>query len=294
MLWVSKALAPAALVVAIIGTTVVVAQPPDRKGGDDKKGRDEKTRDDKRGPAPMGNTTTRPDAAVDAWVKVLVEKIADPHDTVRENARAALVHVGPQAIPTLRKLVDGDDNVKSVAARNVIAMIERGPQLGRPGMGGAGGVGGGAGGIAGFPGGPLGPMGPMGERPPMGPGGERPPMGPGGERPPMGERNPMGRVLGDLNLTEKQEKQVKEIFDSHGKKMMELGEKIREGKLEPMEARASVEKLRADLAKELKEVLNPEQFKKFEAVMQQGPPGPGGRPGGGAPGGPPPGRTERE
>lgn len=107
----------------------------------------------------------------------------------------------------------------------------------------------------------------------------------------MGDRNPLARVLGELNLSEKQEKQVKEIVAAHGKKMMEFGEKIREGKLEPMDARAGFEKLRGELTKELKEVLNAEQLKKFEAAMQGPPPGPGGRPGG--PGGPP-GGPERE
>lgn len=292
MFWLSKGLAPAALVVGMIGTAItVVAQPPDRpdrKGGDDKKGPfDRKGGDDKRGPddrrgpgpmgdRPMGDRPTRPDATVDAWVKVLVEKIADQHDTVRESARAALVHVGPQAIPALRKLADGDDNIKAVAAKNVIAMIERGPQPGRPGVLGGFGGGGGIGGGPGQPGGPGGPGGPG----PMGPGG---PGGPGG----MGERNPLGRVIGELNLSEKQEKQVKEIVAAHGKKMMEFGEKLRDGTVDRQEAREGFDKLRGELTKELKDVLNAEQMKKFEAAMQGPPGGPGGRPGG--PGGPPPG-----
>jgi hypothetical protein len=266
MFWLTKVLAPAALVAAV-GATVVVAQPPERKG------RDEKRDPMSERPAP------RPDAAVDAWVKVLVEKIADPHDTVRDSARAALVHVGPQAVPALKKLADGDDTVKAVAARNVIAMIERGgPQPGRPGRERA-----------------DGPMGPGGERPGAagertGPG-DRPgpggPMGPGG----MGDRNPIARALGELNLTEKQEKQAREIVAAHGKKMMEFGEKLRDGTIDRDAAREGFEKLRGELMKELKGVLDAEQVKKLEAAMSGpggfgGPGGPGGRPGPGGPMGP--------
>jgi hypothetical protein len=243
----------------------------------------------------MGEPGERPapkaDAAVEAWVKVLIEKIADPHDTVRESARTALVHIGPQAIPALRQLAEGSDNVKAVAARNVIGMIERGNQPGR-GFGGQPGFpGGGFGGQPGFPGGPGQPA----ERP--GPGrepapGERP--GQPGERPgfggpPLGERGPFGRVLAELNLNEKQEKQVREIVEAHGKKMAEMFEKIRGGKLDPKDAREELEKLRTELNKELKPVLSDEQMKKFEGMMQRGPFGPGG-PGGERPMGPPPGR----
>ncbi|WP_439621835.1 hypothetical protein [Gemmata sp.] len=273
MFWLTKVLAPAALVAAV-GATVVVAQPPERRGGDDKKGGAErKGRDEKRDPM-SERPAPRPDATVDAWVKVLVEKIADPHDTVRDSARAALVHVGPQAVPALKKLADGDDTVKAVAARNVIAMIERGPQPGRPGRGD--------------------PMGPGGERPGQAgerPGGDRPgpggPMGPGG---PGGGPGGMGRALGELNLTEKQEKQAREIIAAHGKKVMEFGEKLRDGAVDREAAREGFEKLRGELMKELKGVLDAEQVKKLEAAMS----GPGGFGGpGGRPGGPPPGGGRR-
>ena len=109
----------------------------------------------------------------------------------------------------------------------------------------------------------------------------------------MGERNPLTRVLGELKLNEKQEKQVKEIVAAHGKKMMEFGEKLRDGTVDRQEAREGFEKLRGELNKELKEVLDAEQMKKFEAAMQ-GPGGPGGRPGGGRPDAPPPPRPEKD
>ena len=219
MFWVSKVIAPLALVAGIaVTTTVVMAdgdgnQPPlgrggfgqPGKGGDDKKG-DKKGEEkkgqpgDKKGPPA---TPPKADAVVDAWLAVLLTKITDPHDTVRDSARGAVVSVGPAAIPALQKLADGDDPAKAVAARKLIGAIQgRGPgamapggqpgQPGRPGMGpmGPGGMGGR--GFGGFPGGPGGPGGGMG---PMGPGGRG---GPGGDRKGGPERG--GRDESDVEV----------------------------------------------------------------------------------------------
>lgn len=188
MLTVSKALVPAVLILGLAGAASVLAAPdgnqppvgrPGQPGrGDDKKAddrkkddrkvddkkkddrrpddrrADEKRADEKKGPAPKA------DAVVDAWVKTLLEKITDPHDTVRESARGAVVAVGPAAVPALQRLADGDDAAKAVAARKLIGAIQgRGPggppsQPGRPGFGGFPGLPGGMGpGGAGFPGG---------------------------------------------------------------------------------------------------------------------------------------------
>ncbi|HEY1191632.1 MAG TPA: hypothetical protein VGE74_28625, partial [Gemmata sp.] len=170
MFWLSKVFAPVVLVLGIAGSAVVVAQqdgadgnqppfgkggfgkggqPPFGKGGfgkggddkkDNKKGEEkkfEKKGEEKKGqPGPKG---PKADPVVDAWVAILVSKITDPHDTVRDSARGALVGVGPAAIPALQKLADGDDPAKAVAARKLIAAIGgRGPGApGRPGpMGG--------------------------------------------------------------------------------------------------------------------------------------------------------------
>ena len=188
---VSKVLAPLALIAGIAGATAFVtteagAQPPfgkrqPGKGGDDRKKTDDKKveekkiekkvegrkGEEKKGPAP------KPDAVVDAWVKVLIEKITDPHDTVRDSARGALVGVGPPAIPALQALTDGNDPAKAVAARKLINTIQgnRGgqaagqPEQRRPGFGGPGGMGFGPGGFGrpGMPG--KGPMGFPGMRP---------------------------------------------------------------------------------------------------------------------------------
>lgn len=200
----SRVIAPLALVAGIATTSVVMAdgnQPPfggkgdfgqPGKGfpgkGDDKKGdkkgdkKDEEKKGqpgDKKGPAP---TPPKADAVVDAWLAVLLTKITDPHDTVRDSARGAVVSVGPAALPALQKLADGDDPAKAVAARKLIGTIHHGHggpggQPGRPGMGGMG-----------FPGGGMGPMGPGGRGGPGGGPGGMGPMGPGGRGGPGGDR----------------------------------------------------------------------------------------------------------
>ena len=67
----------------------------------------------------------KPDAAVESWVKVLTEKMNDPHDTIRDSARAGLLAVGRPAVVSLQKLAEGDDAAKANTARNLIAQIER-------------------------------------------------------------------------------------------------------------------------------------------------------------------------
>ena len=172
MFWASKVLAPAVLVLGFAGAMTAAApdgnQPPfggqfgkggfqPGKGGqfgkgDDKK-KDEKKDENKKVEGKKGDekkidekkaTGPKSDAVVDAWLKTLLEKITDPHDTVRESARGAIVAVGPPALPALQKLADGDDAAKAVAARKLIAAIGgRGPGTpaatpGRSGMPGAG------------------------------------------------------------------------------------------------------------------------------------------------------------
>lgn len=146
-----------------------------------------------RGPMGGGSGSTDPD--VDAWLRVLIEKMNDPHDTIRDSARAGIVAIGPAAIPKLRQLADGHDGAKAVAARRLIGMIEqhhRGPGNGfGPGPGAPGGLGPRGPGNEAAPGGPgprpggpgVGPAGP-GPRPnaPSGPGGVRP-RDPGNDNP---------------------------------------------------------------------------------------------------------------
>jgi hypothetical protein len=137
MFWLKKVVAPAFLFAGIAGATMLYAQDekkprgegdkkgPADKGPGDKKGGPFSKGFEKRGPGEAKKEIpAKPDPIVDAWVKVLVEKIADPHDTVRESARIALVHVGRQALPALQKLADGDDSAKAVAAKKVMSAIE--------------------------------------------------------------------------------------------------------------------------------------------------------------------------
>ncbi|HUR53280.1 MAG TPA: hypothetical protein VMZ71_04075 [Gemmataceae bacterium] len=260
MTWAKKILAPIALATGLGFAAMAFARTsgdngydeqdpqPEQKKVFDKKGFDRKTpfgggfekkadpkadpQPERRGgqPAPRGERGERSDPAVDGWVGVLIEKITDPHDTIRDSARGALVGVGRPAVPALERLANGNDGAKAVAAKKIIAMIEhtsgRGPMAGPPmdrgrGDGERGGRGGegdrgrggegdrgpgrpgfpGAGGPPGFgPGGGRGPGGPMG--PGATPPGGRPgagPMGPGrpGEAPAPRPVRPGGRGPGE-------------------------------------------------------------------------------------------------
>jgi hypothetical protein len=146
MFWFKKVLAPA-IILAGMTAAIGLAQPPgsgqppekkepgqkkgpgEKKGFGDKKGFPDRFGEKKGPPLPFGpggprGRGERADPAVEAWVKVLLDKITDPHDTIRDSARAAVVNVGPPALPALRQLADGDDGAKATAARKLIGAIE--------------------------------------------------------------------------------------------------------------------------------------------------------------------------
>lgn len=184
MFWLTK-VTPAVLMAGLAAGAVGLAQQPDRRGPQDRRGQFDKkdgsfekkgrpgvpgTRSDgpdgpaRRGerPGPGGpdgpaRRGERPDPGVEAWVRVLCERMTDPHDTIRDSARAGIVAAGHAALPTLHRFAEGEDSAKAVAARKLIMAITQGRH--RPGM-------------PGQPGGP-----PMGGPPRFGGG---PPMGPGG------------------------------------------------------------------------------------------------------------------
>ena len=120
-------------------------------------------RDFNKGPMPgMGGkgfinpnmTPPRPDKELEAWIKILAEKMTDRNDDIRNSARRALVSVGPAAMFSLKEMTESKDAATAVAARHVMMEIGRsemqknmmmqrggmpfgGPQ-GMPGMGGWG------------------------------------------------------------------------------------------------------------------------------------------------------------
>ncbi len=71
------------------------------------------------------NKESRTDPALEAWIKCLSERMVDRNDTIRDSARVALVALGPDALPCMKKLAAGDDGATAIAARKVITLIER-------------------------------------------------------------------------------------------------------------------------------------------------------------------------
>ncbi len=299
-------LLPALGLCASLGLSSAHAQPPmGRPGG-----------------APMGEhrADPKPDAQVDAWVKTLTDKMNDPHDSIRDSSRAGIISVGRAALPSLKKLAEGDDGAKATAARRLIDAIEHRPMPGMgggmPGMGGGmPGMSGGMppfGGRGGFGGG-SGGAGPRGEgrRPDAAP--DRPTPGAGAapdrrpdanapkregtpdrrpdaapeNRPGAGGPGAPGRVspiaesLKGLKLNDKQQKQVDELRENFEKTMQETMVQVREGKIEQADVREKMQKLRGTMLKEMKDVLTAEQFEKFDEAMKKN--RPAGGPGG-APG----------
>ena len=220
--------AAVAMTLALLVVSLALAQQPSRG------------RDGGREPPAKG------DAALDAWIKILTDKITDRHDSIRESAREALVVVGRPALPALKKLAEGDDGADAEAARKIIARIENG---GRPGPG--------------FPGWPGGLPGSPGDIPGV-PGGIPNPM--------FNWQGVIGPVLSTLDLTERQKTKVAEIFPRL--LMEETARQAREGPPKPDEIPAVQERLLNAYLKELKTMLTEEQFKKAETTLKRN----GGRP----------------
>lgn len=96
----------------------------------------------------------KPDKELEAWIKILADKMTDRNDNIRNSARKALVSVGPAAMFSLKEMTESKDAATAVAARNVMMeigrsamqqnrMMQRGDMrftapLGMPGAGGWG------------------------------------------------------------------------------------------------------------------------------------------------------------
>jgi len=272
-------------------------------------------RDENRGPMPgMGGkgfmnpmTPPKPDKELEAWIKVLAEKMTDRNDDIRNSARRALVSMGPAAMYSLKEMTESKDAATMVAARNVMMEIGRstmqqnmmmqrggmpfgGPQ-GMPGMGGWGKM---------NPqdmnkkAGPVGPPregdrkgGPEAGRPegerkgrpegdrkggPEGrPEGERkanpPREGDRGARPDAGPEA-KERILNELDLSKDVRAKVEGIINSHQEKIKDVIAKGREANGDREKIMAEVRELQQNMAKSLKEAMGEE---KFQAFMKNAP-----------------------
>jgi len=207
--------------VVSLGWMLTHAQPPEG-GRPPREGRGE-GRDGR--PGMRGEA--RVDPAVTAWVKILVDKITDPHDEIRDSARAALVAVGRPALATLQPIVTGSDGAKATAARKLVDAIEATQQRTPPVTARAN---------------------------------DRPPGAPG--------VNPFEAIIDELGVNDKQRQKIEEIHESLRRKNDELRQEVADGKLERDDAREKRHALHEDMFKELKEILTPEQFTKFEEAFK--------------------------
>ena len=111
-----------------------------------------------------------------------------------------------------------------------------------------------------------------------------PPVGapPPGQRPP-GMRGPnFDQLAQQLELTDDQKPKVKSILDAQNQKMRDLRN---DTSLAPEDRRPKMQSIREETATQLKAVLTPDQFEKFQKMTQRR------RPGGPPPGGERPGST---
>jgi hypothetical protein len=177
------------------------------------------------------------DEDVEAWVQMLLKRITDRHDTIRESARAALVAVGKPAMPALEKLAKGDDSATASAARSVIMHIKQ--ESMRPRFGP---YGGGRGGPFGGRGGAAGPF-------------------------------AIEQAINELKLDKEQKAKVGEVLKAHHERMQKMFQDLQGGRPDPEKMRTGFDKIRKDLLADMKKILTKDQFAKFEeTVKSSGPP----------------------
>jgi hypothetical protein len=170
MIWVKCVMTPAILAAGMIAGAASLAQPPEGEQPREKKSPSFEKRgfekksfgrgDDRRPPFgekrgdfdKRGDGRGRGDQSVDGWLQTLAERITDPHDTIRDSARAGLVAAGKRAVPLLERLAESGDDARATAARKVLDQIQG--QERRSGIAGIGGFGGAAGGSGGRGAGP--------------------------------------------------------------------------------------------------------------------------------------------
>ena len=287
---------------------------PAERPGQDRPGvpgaNNNRPRDDNRSPMPgMGGkgfmnpmTPPKPDKELEAWIKVLAEKMTDRNDDIRNSARRALISVGPAAVFSLKEMTESKDAATAVAARNVMMEIGRstmqknmmmqrggmpfgGPQ-GMPGMGGWGKMNPQDMNRKAGPGGPPregdrkgGPEAgrPEGERkgrpegdrkggPEGRPEGERKANpsreGDRGQRPEAGP-DAKERILNELNLSKDVRAKVEGIINTQQEKIKDVIAKGREANGDREKIMAEVRELQQNMVKSLKEAMGEEKFQEF-------------------------------
>jgi len=247
-------------------------------------------------------TPPKPDKELEAWIKVLAEKMTDRNDDIRNSARRALVSVGPAAMFSLKEMTESKDAATAVAARNVMMEIGRstmqqnmmmqrggmpfgGPQ-GMPGMGGWGKMNPQDMNRKAGPGGPPregdrkgGPESgrPEGERkgrlegdrkggPEGRPEGDRKANpsreGDRGARPEVGPEA-KERIFNELNLSKDVRAKVEGIINMHQEKIKDVIAKGREANGDREKIMAEVREIQQNMAKSLKEAMGEEKFQEF-------------------------------
>jgi hypothetical protein len=225
---------------------------------------------------------SKPDKELEAWIKILADKMTDRNDNIRNSARRALVSIGPDAMFSLKEMTESKDVATAVAARNVMMEIGRstmqknmmmqrggmpfgGPQ-GMPGMGGWGKMNPQDMNRKAGPGGPPregdrkgGPEAgrPEGERkanpPREGDRGARPEAGPEARE----------RMLNDLNLSKDVRAKVEGIMNTQQEKIKDVIAKGRETNGDREKIMAEVRELQKNMMMSLKEAMGEDKFQAF-------------------------------
>ncbi len=177
------------------------------------------------------------DPAVDAWLKIVGARIADPNEVVKTSAHQAISAVGRPALAYLRSLSTGTDATLAEEAKRLITRIERNSMRGegeRPG-GRAGAVG----------------------------------LGGGADR--------AAQLQKDLGLDDKQQPKFKSVEDAYRAKVQEIFGQVQEQTLTREEAMAARQEAEKERNEEMKKFMSEDQFKKYEEAMKNAGAGFGGR-----------------
>lgn len=94
-----------------------------------------------------------------------------------------------------------------------------------------------------------------------------------GKRP--GKAGQLERAVKRLGLTDLQRDQLEAIMKAHHEKAKKVEQEVRDGALDRQDARPAIESLREEFMNEVKGILTPDQFDKFQKAHDDGRPGRG-------------------